>query len=165
MNFEDVRQRVEAALKKLRKQDSFLIDANTNERTISHKLAEYLQEVFPDWNVDCEYNRHGYDVKKLKNIVVPNDDIGRNETEAKTIFPDIVVHARNNDENNLLVIEVKKSSNAESRQVDKDKLVALTREEYRYRFGLLLEISMNQTVDVLEWYASGEVSYEQKNQL
>lgn len=165
MSFEDVRRRVEAALKKLRKQDSFLIDANTNEQTISHKLAEYLQEVFPDRNVDCEYNRHGYDIKKLKNVVVPNDGIGRNETEAKTIFPDIVVHARNNDENNLLVIEVKKSSNAESRQFDKDKLMALTREEYSYRFELLLEISMNQTIDVLEWYALGEVSYEKRIQL
>jgi hypothetical protein len=157
-----VRQRVEAALNKLRHQDPFLVEANTNERTISHKLAEYLQDEFPNWNVDCEYNRHGHDIKKLRNVDVPNDDVGWNEPEAKTIFPDIIVHERNTDKNNLLVIEVKKSSNAESRQFDKDKLTALTKDDYRYRFGLLLEISMNKTVDVLEWYADGRVLHEQR---
>lgn len=158
MDFEEVRQKLKAALKKLRVKDSFLIKADTNERTISHKLAEYLQEEFPNWNVDCEYNRHGYDIKKLRVTHMPKGNVELNETEAKTIFPDIVVHERNNDERNLLVIEVKKTSNTESRQFDREKIIGLTKDEYRYRYGLLLEIAVDKSRDVLEWYENGKLS-------
>jgi len=152
LNFKSVKQKVEAALSKLRNQDSFLIEANTNERTISHKLAEYLQEEFTDWNVDCEYNRHGDDIKKVE---VPKENVSWDDKEAKTVFPDIIVHERSTDLHNLLVIEIKKSSNVACRQFDRNKLIALTKEPYRYHFGLLLEISMNSTADILEWYANG----------
>ena len=159
MSFDVVRTKVEVALRRLRKQDLFLIQANTNERTISHKLAEYLQQEFPDRNVDCEYNRHGTDIKKID---APKDNVSWNDTEAKTIFPDIIVHERDNDKRNLLVIEVKKSSNVDGRHIDKAKLMALTEGEYRYAFGLFLEISMNETADILEWYTAGGVLRGQK---
>jgi hypothetical protein len=157
LNFEEVRQRVRVALSRLRVQDSFLIQANTNERTISHKLAEHLQEEFSMLKVDCEYNRHGDEIKRL---AVPNDNINWDDTEAKTVFPDIIVHQRNNDNNNLLVIEVKKSSNAQNSQLDKNKLVAFTKEPYRYSFGLFLRISMHDTDDSLDWYENGRAKNE-----
>lgn len=72
----------------------------------------------------------------------------------KRFFPDIIVHQRNNDDNNLLVIEVKKSSNAQDR-FDKTKIIAFTKEPYRYKFGLFLKISMNGTDDSLIWYRNG----------
>jgi len=156
LSFEVVKEKVEAALRKLRNQDSFLIQANTNERAISHKLAEYLQVEFPMWKVDCEYNRHGEEIKRLE---VPSDNINWDDTEAKTVFPDIIVHQRNNDDNNLLVIEIKKSSNAQS-QFDKTKLIAFTKEPYRYKFGLFLKIAMNGTDDSLIWYRNGRASDE-----
>ncbi len=156
MNFEEVKQKVQTALKKLREQDTFLIQANTNERTISHKLGEYLQVEFPTMKVDCEYNRHGKEIKKLD---VPRDNINWDDTEAKTVFPDIIVHERNNDINNLLVIEVKKSAN-KNNQFDKNKLKSFTNEPYRYSFGLLLSISMNRTNDELEWYSNGRAMNE-----
>lgn len=152
MSFKVVKHKVEAALSKLRNHDSFLIEANTNERTISHKLAEYLQDEFPELDVDCEYNRHENHIKKVE---LPRSNISWNDTEAKTVFPDITVHKRNTDENNLLVIEVKKASNLQGRQFDKNKLIALTKEPYRYRFGLFLEVSMNSRSDIFEWYTEG----------
>lgn len=165
MSLEVIKQKVENALKKLRTKDSFLIAANTNERTISHKLAEYLQYEFPDkvskYKVDCEYNRHRYDIKKLRIVDIPNEGISWAEEDAKTIFPDIIVHERNTDENNLLVIEVKKASNQRGHQFDMDKLVALTQDEYRYRFGLFLIISMDRTFDKLVWYSEGEIINEE----
>ena len=157
MSFEVVERKVDAALRRLRIQDSFLIEACTNERTISHKLAEYLQEEFPDWKVDCEYNRHGMDKKELE---VPRDNISWDDLEAKTVFPDIIVHRRNTDDYNLLVIEVKKSSNAESRQFDNNKLMAFTKKPYHYNFGLFLEISIIGDVDALKWYSNGGVMNE-----
>ena len=162
MSFEVVKHKVKKAIRKLRNQDSFLIDADTNERTISHKLAEYLQEEFPKLNVDCEYNRHGTDIKKLNTIIITNK-VGLYDIEAKTIFPDIIIHERNTDNRNLLVIEVKKSSNRRGHQLDKTKLGLLTKDDYRYHFGLFLELSMSDTNDVLEWYANGWVLYEQNN--
>ncbi len=151
MNFEEVKQKVQTALKRLREQDTFLIQANTNERTISHKLGEYLQVEFPRLKVDCEYNRHGDEIKRL---LVPRDNINWDDTEARTVFPDIIVHERNNDKNNLLVIEVKKSSNKRN-EFDESKLEAFTKEPYSYSFGLFLEISMTNTDDSLKWYSKG----------
>ncbi len=42
----------------LMKHDAYILINNVNERTITHKLAEYYQNIFPGWNVDCEYNRN-----------------------------------------------------------------------------------------------------------
>jgi len=161
LKLDALKQKVENALKKLSTNDSFLIDANTNERTISHKLAEYLQEEFPNlyWNVDCEYNRHGGEIKRLE---IPQNKNSLDDIEAKTVFPDIIIHQRNNDDNNLLLIEVKKSSNTQSRRLDENKLIAFTKEPYNYRFGLFLEISMDNTTDFLQWYSRGKKFYEEK---
>lgn len=38
--------------------DRYLLENNLNERAITHKLAEYYQLLFREWNVDCEYNRN-----------------------------------------------------------------------------------------------------------
>ncbi len=157
MSFEEVRQKVQRALNRLRESDCFLIQANTNERTISHKLAEYLQAEFLPLKVDCEYNRHGEEIKRLE---VPRDNINWDDTEARTVFPDIVVHERGNDEQNLLVIEVKKSSNAQNQQFDRIKLMAFTMPPYRYRFGLFLIISMDITPDYMKWYRNGRAYNE-----
>lgn len=159
LNFEAIKHKVEDALKELRINNSFLIAAKTNERTISHKLAEYLQIGFPDLNVDCEYNRHGMEKKQLS---LPTDKIDWNDTEARTVFPDIIVHSRGNDGNNILVIEVKKSSNSESRELDENKLIAFTSEPYEYRFGLFLELSMDDAPDYLQWFSRGKVFHKEK---
>lgn len=156
MSFEEVKQKVQKALNKLRESDAFLIQANINERTISHKLAEYLQLEFHPLKVDCEYNRRAEAIKRLE---VPRDNINWDDTEARTVFPDIVVHERGNDNNNLLVIEVKKSSN-KNNQFDKNKLKSFTNEPYRYSFGLLLSVSMSRLHDELEWYSNGRAINE-----
>lgn len=45
--------------------DSYLLVQDIHERTITHKLAEYYQQLFPDWNVDCEYNKNLSGPKKI----------------------------------------------------------------------------------------------------
>lgn len=45
-------------LEKFLKEDSYLSDVNANERSQTHKIAEYLQQILPEYNVDCEYNRN-----------------------------------------------------------------------------------------------------------
>jgi len=50
-------------------QDSVLFTNDVSELSISHKLAEYIQPRFSEYNVDCEYNRNveSEDLRK-KNI-------------------------------------------------------------------------------------------------
>jgi len=147
MDFEVIEKILENTLKKLREFDFQLLESNVNERTISHKLAEYLQQNICDLTVDCEYNRHQELVKKL-HITYDNVDIA--DIDAKSIFPDIVIHKRNTDDENLLVIEIKKSINNQSRDFDISKIKALTNEPYNYKFGLFLEIDVAGENDCLK---------------
>lgn len=128
-----------------------LLSRDVNERSITHKLAEYLQGQFPEWNVDCEYNRLGYKAKTLPAV----NEIRTDDTDGRTIYPDIVVHKRG-EPDNLLVIEVKKSGN--SRGGDEKKLTALTRDDggYAYRLGLYLVFDCDkQSLARVTCYANG----------
>ena len=83
MSLEDVKKRVIAAICALYRHDRELLDVDANERSITHKLAEHLQREFPEWHVDCEYNRVGRETKRLAvNVGKPKPD----DLEAKTVF-------------------------------------------------------------------------------
>ncbi len=133
---ESVEKKLREAIGRLCERDRFLLENDVNERSISHKLAEHLQEQFPDWHVDCEYNRN-YDLVKRLNIDPPDPPIG--DTQGKTVYPDIVVHHRNTDAN-LLVIEIKKSTNAGGRRFDIEKLRLFTT-ELGYTYGAFVELA------------------------
>ncbi len=98
-----------AALQELLERDAYLLRHNLNERSISHRLASHLQRRLEGWDVDCEDNRNHDDPKTLP---LPRETVDSDDTEARTVFPDIIVHRRGSDEN-LLVIELKKSTNPE----------------------------------------------------
>ena len=100
-----IKEKIERAIRMLLKNDLFLLMNNLEELTISHKLAEYLQQEFPDWHVDVEYNRNKEQLKRL---------------EEELFRPDIIVHIRNTN-NNLLAVEIKKSNNLKTLHVDKDR--------------------------------------------
>ena len=105
-----------------------LLDLDVTERALSHHLAIYLSEIVPDgYDVDVEYNRHGATPKRLN--LPPRNALDR-ELRATTVFPDILVHKRNTDEDNLLVLELKKPG--EALEYDELKLRAF-RHELGYR--------------------------------
>jgi hypothetical protein len=113
------RDRLDSALQRLSDRDFHLLSADVNERSITHKLAEYLQAELPDWHVDCEYNRDRHDSKLLE--LPHRSNVSSEDVHARTVFPDIIVHHRNTQEN-LLVIEVKKSSSTEDESWDWKKI-------------------------------------------
>ena len=80
------------AARHLLNQDRYLFANDLNERSITHKFAEYLQHQFPEWNVDCEYNRDHHDPKRLD--LPSRHDISGDDVNAKTVFPDIIIHER-----------------------------------------------------------------------
>jgi len=134
---EDVKQRVITAICMLYRHDRDLLDVDANERSITHKLAEHLQREFSDWHVDCEYNRRRDLIKRLQ---IDFGKIDADDIEAKTVFPDIIVHRRQTEQN-LLVIEVKKDNGQEGTK-DIEKLKKFTTvPEYQYQYGLFLRLN------------------------
>ncbi len=118
---EMVQENVKAAIKALFQRDAYLLQKDVNERSISHKLASYLQEAFNDWDVDCEYNRDHDDPKLLKRLQIYDENVSTDNVHARTVFPDIIVHHRGSGDN-LLVIEIKKTTNQQPDCFDEQKL-------------------------------------------
>jgi hypothetical protein len=140
---------IKAALSRLFERDAELLRNDVNERTITHKLAEYLEPEFPGWDVDCEYNRNHDQTKRLKSL--PHKITRIDNTDGISVFPDIIIHKRMTDEN-LLVIEVKKSTSDESPVFDKEKLLAF-KEELHYQHAVFLRVrTKSEEMGVeLEW--------------
>jgi hypothetical protein len=57
MEPEEVRKRVENALRRVVEDDQHLLENDLGERCIASRLAMYLQQEFPEHSVDVEYNR------------------------------------------------------------------------------------------------------------
>jgi hypothetical protein len=106
---EQVLEKIKIAIDFLLRLDAYLFEADVNERSISHKFATYLQNEFHCWNVDCEFNRDGLDPKRLNLLSISSLEVRSDDVEAKTVYPDIIVHYRGTKEN-LLVIEIKKTA-------------------------------------------------------
>lgn len=134
----EIKSKVKVSLEFLRKYDRCLLQNDVNERSISHKLAIYLQKEFDDWDVDCEYNRDRHEPKRLRDITKIPASIDPENTDAKTVYPDIIVHHRSTNQN-LLVIEIKKTTSSESDDFDFCKLKAY-REQLYYCYALFLKL-------------------------
>lgn len=148
MNRSEIEGRIFNALDQLYKNDTFLLEHAAHERSISHKLGEYLQVLFPGWHVDCEYNLHGIETKKL-----PRECRGQPQ---ERVFPDIIIHHRNTD-HNLLVIEIKPNRKEQPDECDNAKLLAFTNPsgEYKYQAGLFIGFNgINEPQ--LAWYQTGK---------
>jgi len=161
---EQIKQKIKCALDQLWQSDKHLLKNNVNERSITHKLAIYIESEFEGYRVDCEYNRNGPNIKIYREIVeqINRSGIKANDTKAKTAFPDIIVHKRGNNNDNLLVIEVKKLRGDATQtnsvdEVDKKKLKAFTHEnQLKYKYGLALQIPVDggNTANLF-WFEKG----------
>jgi len=151
-----VAESIVEAISKLFERDRVLFEIDANERSITHRLGIYLQEKFSDWDVDCEYNKEGNNAKHLC------DKIGAaapDDTDAKTVYPDIIIHKRNNDENNKVIIEVKKAKNSQPNEIDLNKLSILSK-RLKYENALFLRLKTGKGgIGVTEfcWVIPGEM--------
>ena len=154
---------VHAAAGLVYEQDKYLLNLNCDagsiqdeqkhaaERSVMFRFAYYMQrlieteaeyEELRSYNVDCEYNRNIYDIKRL-----PSFPGG--------VVPDTIIHKRGSNDNNLLVIEIKPWWNKE-RDKDCKKLKEFTSPDgtYRYLFGLWLLFDKEK--HKLTWFENGE---------
>lgn len=139
-----IRENIDIAIKKLIENDRELIE-NKMEWATAHRLAVYLEEHYPGWHIDCEYNKRGPDFKTKHN----SDNQYRR--------PDIIIHHRGRLEkdHNLIVIEIKMKSGDED---DETKLIDFTSRpsrdrEFQYQLGLKLTFFPALS---LKWFENGQ---------
>ncbi len=99
-----VQARVEMACREVEKNDATLLKG-ISEWSVAHRLAHYLEKYFPDYHVDCEYNRMPGEASATYSQAghVPKRLHG--EKQAR---PDIIIHRREINTDNLLVLELKR---------------------------------------------------------
>ena len=148
--------KVVAALRAFYADEAFLFAKDVGERTLTHRLAVHLEKQFSGWNVDCDYNRLGERRLRMPHgtIVSTDDEFG------KSVYPDIVVHQREIP-NNLLAIEVRKTSNHQPPDHDRHKLRALTDPHLWFAYGTGLYLVLGKTSVASEVYVGGVVDQTQ----
>ncbi len=124
------------------KNDMTLFENDTNEESIASLMARYLSADFPERHVDDDYNRMG-DVPKT----VTWDE------RPSLVRPDIIIHRRGTNEDNLLAVEIKLSSNVKAKDDDVKKLRAYRR-ELAYTHALFIRFGVKRRageVTECEW--------------
>jgi hypothetical protein len=145
--------KVVAALQAFYACEGWLLAQDFGERALTHRLAVQIEAQFPGWDVDCDYNRLGERRMLLpKGTIVSTDD-----SLAKSVYPDIVVHQRAIPKN-LLALEVRKATNHQPLDHDRHKLRALTDPHlwFAYWIGTLVTLA-TKNVAGAEVYVGGEV--------
>jgi len=143
--------KVVTALHEFYARETFLLEKDLGERTLTHRLAVHVENQFPGWEVDCDYDRLGDRTLRLPHgtIISTDDHLG------KSVYPDIVVHQRAIP-NNLLAVEVRKAGNHQPADHERQKLRALTDPHlwFAYWIGVFVTLGNNH-VTMSEIYASG----------
>ena len=135
MEHHDVRTRLDAALSRLVAQDAYLFANNLLERCIAARLAMYLQHEFPEHHVDVEYNR---DADTPKRLGLPDECANDVDEHGESlVVPDVIVHRRGPDGPNILVLEVKKTTNPAPIHCDSIRIRSF-RAQYGYEFAALI---------------------------
>jgi hypothetical protein len=129
----EIENRIAEACQRFEIHDHLLIKNDVNERTMAARLAMYLQELFPFFDVDCEYNRELREPKR---------------TGAGLVLPDIVIHKRSTHSHNLAILELTKRSNpgfSRSHSDDNSRLKEFaSRWKYQTAFSLVVHSSCDQ---------------------
>ena len=170
----------EKAKNKFLKEEKEIIEINVNERTLSARLMFHLQtilledklyrEKYKTYSVDCEYNRiNEYKIKTLKRY--ENFEIDDNSDKIRKIFPDIILHKRK-EEDNLIVIEMKKSTsnNKDCKEKDRERLKIMTDlndpNNFNYTLGVYFEVdTTGNNNHIIEFFVNGKKYKKTKNRI
>lgn len=145
---------------RVKNEDSFLFfPPRVYESAISHKLAEYLQDMFNKHDVDMEYDKYGSSARKELDAF--HNFCAINSTDR--IRPDIIVHYRGIRFGNLLAVEIKDcTASKKSQECVDEKLKRLTNRtgQFGYLIGVLWMFGESER-EKLFIYINGE-KYDSK---
>jgi hypothetical protein len=165
----NIREKIEASVLRFAERDYKLLVSDANEDSISSKIAQQIEIEFLEWDIDTQYNRFGIGIKtkliktsKAKFLeykqrgITPNfrisiDELYRNP-ESAPVFPDIIVHRRNEEFNNHLIIEVKKKNNPELFNGWDEWKIQFFMNTLNYRYGAHLILNSGHQYDDLNQY-------------
>jgi hypothetical protein len=131
MNRGEAEAIVNRALDLLIQHDYQLLDLKVCERALQFKIAHYMAQsllIRLPLTLDCEYNRHYDNEKQLQ---LPQ------KHRASKVFPDILIHERNSDNRNMLVLEIKRPG--QNLAHDRNKLRAFVAQlNYRHAGHIII---------------------------
>ena len=140
--------------------DDHLLGVDANERSLTHRLAVYLEHAVnawqEDWNVDCEYNRdvmseHERYIKQLDLHEMDLIPVQIDDEHARTVYPDIIVHNRGTDQN-LLVIETKKNSSDDDGSHDRKRKLPAYKIQLGYQYAVFVLLAVGENIGYdYEW--------------
>lgn len=140
----------------LQTSDTWLLKNDLSEQSISHRIAFHLDSLFTDFNVDCEYNGDIDRANNRKEISILKGELQQygllrdkeasdleKEFTNRAVFPDIIIHTRGTNDNNLCILEIKKSTSSVDFNYDFIKLRSYTSNHYDnnliYQLGVFIE--------------------------
>lgn len=161
-HYDTIRESLKNAVKQTLEKDYDLVALGGHEQAIAHRIAVYLEHLFPEFSTDCEYNRNKHKAKNRR-PESPEDN--------RKMRPDIIVHRRNKPDN-VLAIEMKANANPATIE-DLEKLKCLKSENtYLYK-GIAFVCVRNKVEEMadgvlgatIDWYSmSGDtLCREDKN--
>ncbi|MEF2280248.1 hypothetical protein V3W47_18290 [Deinococcus sp. YIM 134068] len=167
---EVILERFRRALADLWAFDRLLIERRLNQKTVAHRLAVYLERQFPGFHTDCEYSRNSrvqeatYDfpyMSRPRQKTLRRSLLGQGMSEqdadaathaATATYPDIIVHYRDHNDLNLLVVETRLLGDARGwgGELDaRDKLrrysLRTDQGQFRYVVGLYVELGVTES--------------------
>ncbi len=151
MNKEEIIQIIRESICDLRLHDKLLLEANPKEDAINHRLAVYIECKIRKLNllhsIDVEYDKFNLGQK----LIYDEEGI------AIKIRPDIIVHCRMSQDNNLLAIEAKKGNLIRK---DRRTLRGLLGYPFNYRFACMVSYFPKKDFSAFEI-----LFYNQNNEL
>lgn len=135
MDLQKLKELVEQATQQVYERDPQLITLKGNEQSLVFRLGLYLNQLLEKeellqhgLSLDSEYNKYEEDPKRLNNSL---------------IRPDLLLHKRMSQEENVLVIECKK--NQPNNSHDLLKLKQLTFDSnYQYQLGCFINFTKHE---------------------
>lgn len=134
----DLENIINNSLDNLYKNDIEIINRGGMEQAVSFRFGMYLLgqcqqiEWLRNYDFDMEYNKNGNEPKRT-----PRRPHG--------VRPDLIIHTRNSNQSNVLIVELKGWWNTEDRSFDMMKLEDFTNQqgEYGYGLGVFLDLYKN----------------------
>ncbi len=152
----ELKQYIVESLRQLYKEDYSLIERAGSERGIVANFSRYLSitfkenNFFNDLHIDVEYNRNGDKPKAFGNSKNP-------------VIPDLIIHKREFNDNNLLIMEFKAywNNNNEDMKKDFEKIKAFMSkdDQFIYEFGMHIELLKDKFI-IREFNENGKINEE-----
>lgn len=116
--------------------NEFSSETNQTEWNIAHHFANEVIKFFPGYSCDLDITKRNYNNRR----------------------PDIIIHRRGNNENNLLVIEMKRNGGETSLNSDKNKIKQDWFDKpLSYKFGAVVNIFTSNRADVIKVFENEEI--------